>query len=48
VPVTGLAPCTLVLAWAGTAHPAINGFLGAAGRYTARTGARALVSVAAA
>ncbi|MDT5255619.1 MAG: hypothetical protein QOD10_699 [Mycobacterium sp.] len=48
VPVTGLAPSTLVLAWVGTAHPAINGFLAAAGRYTARTVARALVPVAAA
>jgi hypothetical protein len=47
VPVTGLAPSTLVLAWAGDVLPATSAFLAAARRYVTRTGPHALASVAA-
>ena len=47
VPVTGLAPSTLVLAWAGDVLPATGAFLAAARRYVTRTGPHALASVAA-
>jgi hypothetical protein len=47
VPVTGLAPSTLVLAWAGDVLPVTSAFLAAARGYVTRTGAHALASVAA-
>jgi hypothetical protein len=46
-PVTGLAPSTLVLAWAGDVLPATSAFLTAARGYVTRTGPHALASVAA-
>lgn len=48
VPVAGLAPSTLVLAWAGSALPATGALLAAARRYVLRTGRHPMVSVAAA
>jgi DNA-binding transcriptional LysR family regulator len=47
VPVTGLAPSTLVLAWADDVLPATSAFLAAARRYVTRTSPHALASVAA-
>jgi DNA-binding transcriptional LysR family regulator len=47
VPVAGLAPSTLVLAWAGEVLPATSDFLAAARRYVTRTSTHALASVAA-
>ena len=49
MPVTGLAPGTLVLAWAGDIIPvsATSAFLAAARRYVTRTGPHAPASVAA-
>jgi DNA-binding transcriptional LysR family regulator len=47
VPVTGLAPSTLVLAWADGTLPSTGTFLAAARRYVARADRHTLVSAAA-